>query len=858
MKKRLTALITVLTIMLWSVVPVSAAADRVTQNSVFSLMTAIGCINDDLALRPDSTITKGEFVDILLSLIDMRDIADYNEPVFLDVTLNTPYAAQINTAYSLGIITRDSSMRFYPSKTIMMNEALEMVINLLGYSILADKTQNNWYMRYASDLELLDGMTTAMNSELTVSAAAVLAYNALNAPRLEQAGNGHMEQSDTAMMEGVLGIYYRTGTVTAAGNMNAESGGMLREGTIKIDGVEYLLGETGFTSVLGQVVRFWYEINDNGERLLVYIENANEELPSLFIDAESLETQDSGFAANNIVYCDDEGKTKRIRLSTDRAIVNGMSKQIALSDFDFSDYDGGYVKLSQDDKGDYNYVEIVKYNNHIVSAVNRSSMTVWFEDNTSLKLNPDDYSDIVLINISDMYYEDKTIDDISIGDVVSIYESENGEFIGAFLSSTRFMGTIMSVIPSESEVDIDGKTYKATCELNCSPGETYTFSMDFRNRIAKIDSSGADTGYVYLINAYENEAHETFFKIFDPADGTVKDYMAAGKITLGGIKFSRDDYSGISGQLQATSDNGDSQCPLSQLVKIRVNNEQKITVIETAEQSPSDNAFSLDYSKSNLYSASFGFIEGRFSTTDSSTLIIRVPKDRMDYDEYTAEAGMPNSCNINAYLYDIDTATNIPSVIVADMGTVVYTDDSLDYGPYALVADVNEEYVEADNDVKIAVTYFVMNEEVKVYYDLDEYLPDKSNNGTIAAASLVRGDILQVRQEQDDIAAARMIYRSPAREDGGVFTQGTHIGSVNNKFISYGNIRSIYGQYVIVQNPDSGIELTLNIGGARIYRYNVKDDRAEIVSSAELEYGQKIIFRSVDAQMGDIVIIEED
>ena len=318
---------------------------------------------------PDSTITKGEFVDILLSLIDMRDMADYNEPVFLDVTLNTPYAAQINTAYSLGIITRDSSMRFYPSKTIMMNEALEMVINLLGYSILADKTQNNWYMRYASDLELLDGMTTAMNSELTVSAAAVLAYNALNAPRLEQAGNGHMEQSDTAMMEGVLGIYYRTGTVTAAGNMNAESGSILREGTIKIDGVEYLLGETGFTSVLGQVVRFWYEINDNGERLLVYIENANEELPSLFIDAESLETQDSGFAANNIIYCDDEGKTKRIRLSTDRAIVNGMSKQIALSDFDFSDYDGGYVKLSQDDKGDYNYVEIVKYNNHIVSAV---------------------------------------------------------------------------------------------------------------------------------------------------------------------------------------------------------------------------------------------------------------------------------------------------------------------------------------------------------------------------------------------------------------------------------------------------------------------------------------------------------
>ena len=70
-------------------------------------------------------------------------------------------------------------------------------------------------------------------------------------------------------------------------------------------------------------------------------------------------------------------------------------------------------------------------------------MTVWFEDNTSLKLNPDDYSDIVLINISDMYYEDKTIDDISIDDVVSIYESENGEFIGAFLSSTRFMGTIM-------------------------------------------------------------------------------------------------------------------------------------------------------------------------------------------------------------------------------------------------------------------------------------------------------------------------------------------------------------------------------------------------------------------------------
>ncbi len=854
-KKAIAWLMTV--ILLVGEVPAAfAKSDKITQGTALNFLAAIGCINEELAAEPDETVTRGEFADMVLSLINMRDLATYDKPIFMDVTLGTQYAAQINTAFSLGIISRDSTKRFYPSEPLTMNAAAEILVRLLGYANVANNSDGEWYLTYASQLGLFDGVTAAENSVLTVRGAAVMVYNALNAQMIEQTGDNKFEKSNAAMMEAVLHIYCRTGTVTAAGNMNLEDGGYLREGTIKIDGIEYSLEETGFSAVLGQSVRFWYSLDDNDERILCYIENTNEDISSLFIDAEDLEKENSKFSADTVVYDTGGGKTKTVKLDTDKAVVNGIVKQLTMNDFDFTGFDGGYVKLSRNDKNEYNYVEIVKYNNHVVSGVNKSSMTLWFEDNTGLSLDKDDYAGSVSINLTDMYYTEKTIDDIRIGDVLSVYKSASGNFVGAFVSSVSFNGTVQLLSNEEKEIKIDGKIYSATCDLNCTVNREYAFSMDFRNKIAKIDTVSASASYVYLISAYQDETEDTYFKMFDPSADAVNNFKAASKIRVGGVSYNKTDFSRISEALANTSDQNSDSRHVSQLVQISKNSTGEIVVIDVAENGSNDSRFSLDYSMESAYSASFGFIQGRFSTTDNSTLIIRVPKDRTDYEKYTAEAGMPVSCNVNTYVYDIDTRTNIPAAIVVDMGTIVYTDDLLDYSPYALVADVREEAV--GGDIKLAVTYFILNKEEKVYYDSDDYLTDKANNDIIAVAGLTKGDILQAAQSSAGFAAVRMIYKSPARGKDHGFMQGTHIGSVNGKFVSYGTVRSLYGQYIIVRNPDSGLELTLNIGGARIYRYDVSHNEAEIVSRAELEYGQNIVFRSVDAQMGDIVIIKED
>ena len=857
MKQRFWACITAIVVLSMAILPSAQAKTATVSNSTaLNFLAAIGSLEREQTASPEREMTRAEFVGAVMPLMGNGIAASYEKPEFLDVTLDTPYAAQINTAYRLGLIDGADTNMFRPEQAITADEAIKILISITDNTPAAMQKGGYpvGYRIVAAERGITDD--AAAYGNLSISDAAVLLYNALEAPMLEQTSLNEYIVGERTLLYNYLSIYRRKGGVTAFGNAALTGGGYTEKDTICIDGIKYILKDTDFAVLPGHSVEFWYSEDEaSGDRVIIYIEEDMSGSETLFIDESELKYEDKKFSARQLVYEKEDGKSRTVRLDTERVFINGMSKQLTAADFDFSDYDGGYVKLIANKNGDYDYVEIIKYKNHIVSSVNIPDEAVFFENGRKLLLNREDYSYDILINITDMYYNELDVNDIKKGDVVSIYESSG--YIGAFVSNVSLSAVVESYDSVENKIAAGSQTYKIAGNVSCQVGKSYLFSLDFRNKITKAELESISADYVYLINVfYEEESARVMLRLFNPANNTVETCVTADKFFAGSASNktrytqSEEALEGVKAALSPTADKGGNG--IAQLVQLRKNSKGEISEICAARVGASKTAFSCDYCTSGMTSSSYGFIDGRYRIFDGQTLIILVPNDRNRYDKYTAQSAAPYACTLSeAYLYDIDSDTNIPNAIVVNYDKVIYTSDSILYSAFAMVARVRTEWI--DDEEKYAVTLFTAGRERTDYYSKDEYLKDRNGVNLISVSSLKKGDLIQGVERTDGFMGIRVICRRPENASE---LQALTFGNVNTTYGSYGTIRAISDKYIIVENPELGVEIMADASSAKIYRFDSGENSADIVSMADLAYGQTVVFRKTNGLFNDIVIYE--
>lgn len=861
MRKRFLLYLTIALVLMHSVTAVFAANyEKTNAQTAMKVLSAVGVLDEKLQSDTDyakKTITRGEFVSMVFSAKYNKTMASYGAPVFIDVTRETAYAAEINTAFSLGIISGDGGNMFRPDEPITMNELVKILVNLAGYSVKANEKSGypDGYYAVAVELGITDGITVGGTDTVTVSDASLMVYRTINTPRMEVDSSGTYSVGDATLMEDSLHIYSRRGVVTAFNNMSLADGDNPKEGTIKIDGIEYELPDTNFKTYVGHTVDFWYSVDSDDVCVIKYIEEADGNTASLFIDREELEINDSGFSAKQIVYSNEDGKRKIIKIDTERVLVNGLSKLTEKSDFDFTGYDGGYVNAVRNTKGEYDFIEIVKYNNKIVLSIDKDNEIIYFKDGSKLMLNPNDYENPnVLVNVTDKYYNSKNINDFHINSVVSIYESSTGNYVGAFISDDVLSGSAEAVDYGKGKIKIGGTWYKTAGDIVCSPGNNYSFYMDFRYYIADADLAAQGDTFAYLINlSYEQGTEQAFVRVFNPAGNKVEVLQLNDKFKAGtssgksSFKAAESDIIRLKSLLSATADASGNG--ISQLVQIKKNSDGKVSLITYAGKSEND--FSLDYSASSIYSSSTGYIDGRFSTDSADTVIIRVPSNRTQYDKYST-ASMPNRCYCTeAYLYDIDKDNNVPAVIVVNTDAVTYTNDTIIWSSLGVVADKSETFT--GDKVQTAVNIYIGGALRTFFYDEDESIKDPNGND-IKIDSLVKGDVFQIVLDNNEIAVAKPVYQSPLRTDFGFVN--TSPGTIHSNYVNYGKIRAIITDNIIVSNDTNNVEVKADIKNVNVYRFNAQSKTVEKVSTSVLAYNQDVVYRKVDGKFSDIIIYE--
>ncbi len=166
MKKKLVVLLAVVMMFAFSASAYAATFSDISERPVLEQdaikkAVALGIIEgyEDGTFGPDKTITRAEFAKIAVTAAGAKDTAtmlEANASSFKDVKANSWYTGWINAGESLGIFKGDANGNFRPNDTISNQEAITVMLRLLGYN---DNLTGSWPVNYvtkANQINILD------------------------------------------------------------------------------------------------------------------------------------------------------------------------------------------------------------------------------------------------------------------------------------------------------------------------------------------------------------------------------------------------------------------------------------------------------------------------------------------------------------------------------------------------------------------------------------------------------------------------------------------------------------------------------------------------------------------------------
>ncbi|MDY3618726.1 S-layer homology domain-containing protein [Agathobaculum sp.] len=253
-------------------------------------LVALNVINGytDGSFQPNGTITRAEMAKMIYVLRTGSDNANaYKESSTKFVDLNTSKSAwaagYIKYCEALGIIAGKNATHFDPDATVTGEEAAKMLLVTLGYNAETAKlTGSGWGQRttaLADENGILENVTAPLKLALPREYAAVMMYNAVNAPTVRLRDGSYTNMNDDGdayptIGRRYMGLYTDTGVLTSISKDNL---------TVNVtDSDSTHAGSTTFTKLskdytdlLGQKVKVMYKDDKTSKVIGVAIDTDN-------------------------------------------------------------------------------------------------------------------------------------------------------------------------------------------------------------------------------------------------------------------------------------------------------------------------------------------------------------------------------------------------------------------------------------------------------------------------------------------------------------------------------------------------------------------------------------------------------
>lgn len=535
------------------------------------------------------------------------------------------------------IVCGSEDKLFKPDEKITKAEAYKMAVSVLGYGSYAQAKGGfpTGYMMAAQQIGLTRGLSSG--ADLNLKDMLVLMYNTMTAevyrPTVFTDSTAYYEvcEGETLLSES-RDIYYNKGVVTGANCITVDGEAYSGAERVKIGDVFYTTDEN-MEDCLGEEIKLFYHYDEQNEKkeLLWYQKTGVTDVLNVAVD------NDAAFDSSSfrLKYTDENGREKSVSLSRGiMVILNGGVSSKKLSDlFGASHYNAKFVKNS---KGEYSFAVIKAYENVVVDRIDSQNLTVYdkIAPQKKVSLDKDAYKKMSLKmkNASDMLFSD-----IKEGYVLSVYMSEDGEYLEVQVNAEQAAGDIESVtsVTGGYDINIGGTTYfmrESAVNAPFSAGDSVTAYLDCSDEIAYLKAQNKSYFAAYLLKCFTDEFENTATFRLLKQDGEIADYETVSKLTVDGKRI---DAAKCLNYFKA--DGAFKQ----QIALIKLNSSEKIVSVDTAEyDAQNESETSLQVSqpyKTNLRYRSSGVL-GYMSIINSDTIIFSVPADSeiadADYKDY--------------------------------------------------------------------------------------------------------------------------------------------------------------------------------------------------------------------------------
>lgn len=759
--------------------------ERLGYDKNISLLSELGVMDKEKDIT--STLTRGEFAKVIVSMLMDADIAKKGEEFvysFSDVNKDTPYASYIETVFEMGILNGHSDGTFKPDEMIHTEEVIAGFINAMGYSFLAQEKGGypGGYFQEASGLGLLGGMDVRLGHDITCGELCKLIMNSFDVEFFTAHENENIGGTSNKFLN-YLRIKKYSGIVKATEHGTIIGTNKTKSNYINVNDELFDAG-VNCDELLGYPVEFYVSEDDTSKIISISIDY--DECEELVIESKYIEDY-----RNNQYTYEENGRMKTEEIPYNAYIVyNGTA--ISNANAELMQPKNGHVKLlDYNDDGNYDVAFITDYAICVAGNVNAEDFAVYdmFASSRSLK-----FEDETEYDIENIFGEKLAISDLKKYNVLSVKQTQDKEYAKIIVSTENIQGKINEIndeyiIVGETEYEIVGRDFYGTV----SAGENGTFLLDYNNRIvAFIDNSaaGLKKGYLFWGNYNDEDMPTINLKIFAET-GEVLNTATTEKVVIDGVRRDAKDAFTI---LKKGTDG-----LLPQVILFSQNDEGKVTKLDTPyNNAPAD--------KDNMYNVSPGAAEAKDSlrvllgmenrkywstqlnfggkkNISSSTVIFKVPSDFNDFSEKDF-AVLSSSDFEGDVSYDIELYSTGTNKLISDIA--VTASKGVGTSKYGILSDFITVVNEDNEVVKQAVFTSSYNKKDTIYITDDTEL-----SGALSAdGSVPEGSFVLLSVDNDNSAKTISVrYNSETEKmindtnPSGAFSQNHRIvfGSVYDK-----------------------------------------------------------------------------
>ena len=563
-----------------------------------TVLKALKVIDDTFS--DSAAITRADLVKIIVFALNIDDLSmpEGTKILYSDVPAGYWAESSIIIATNLEIVNGYSDGSFGPNDIVTYQDAVKIIVNLLGYSLKAEAKGGypSGFMAIASEIKLLNGVGYNANEAFTGGMIAQMLYNALEVKIQNPVTFGREITYEVYKDYNILSLkdmFAKNGILNQTNQTSLANTEFLQDGKVKIDDIIYFEGDSGASKYLGYKVKVYArQTVDEDIPTIIYIEPHGLSNASLKINSDDIErTYMSG--TDKVIEYEKNDRTLKISLKASADVIyNGnAAPQLDISKFKPTD---GYITLLDND-GDqkYDVIFIKNYQTYVAASISVSTGIIVDQlGKPNLELDKRNFTEynFSITNNSGLTVN---LDAVKQWDILLVAVSETGSkaFKEVLLSSQKLTGTIDEAWVDEKSnrfCTANGVFYGISdaYEKIINVGDSGIYAIDAFGRIAYLQDTVETSwiyGFIIGVNFNISKIDDVAIKLID-SDATIATYFTADSVILDGIK-----------QTQSNLKTGTTNLSSKrQLIAYKLNKLGRISAIETKYNTAEDAKVRLD------------------------------------------------------------------------------------------------------------------------------------------------------------------------------------------------------------------------------------------------------------------------